>query len=98
MPHLHLPVDHSDADIVLAATVAEVVGSDDLFIAWTHHSGPGAIPEIEAYVRDERPGPVPRLMTRLTRAVRAFWQDLRDTEPLPRRAPAEAPLRRDASV
>jgi hypothetical protein len=27
MPHLHLPIDHTDDDLVLAANVAEVVGS-----------------------------------------------------------------------
>ena len=53
MPHLHLPIDHTDADLVLAANLAEVVGSEDLYVAWTHESGPGAIPEVEAVVRDE---------------------------------------------
>ena len=48
MPHLHLPVDHTDADLVLAANLAEIVGSEDLYVAWSHESGPGAIPEVEA--------------------------------------------------
>ena len=55
MPHLHLPIDHTDADLVLAANLAEVVGSEDLYVAWTHESGPGAIPEVEAVLRDEHP-------------------------------------------
>ena len=55
MPHLHLPIDHTDADLVLAANVAEVVGSADLYVAWSHGAGPGAIPEVEAVVREERP-------------------------------------------
>ena len=55
MPHLHLPIDHTDADLVLAANVADLVGSSDLYVTWSHMSGPGAVPEVEAVVREERP-------------------------------------------
>src|SRR4051794_4374248 len=55
MPHLHLPADHTDADIVLAINLAEIVGSEDLYVAWSHESGPGAIPEIEAVLVHDRP-------------------------------------------
>ena len=55
MPHLHLPVDHTDADIVLAVNLAEIVGSEDLYVAWSHESGPGAIPEIDAVLVHDRP-------------------------------------------
>jgi hypothetical protein len=55
MPHLHLPIDHTDADLVLAANLAEVVGSEDLYVAWSHEAGPGAIPEIEAVLVEHRP-------------------------------------------
>ena len=54
MPHLHLPIDHTDADLVLAANLAEIVGSEDLYVAWSHESGPGAIPEVEAVMREQR--------------------------------------------
>jgi hypothetical protein len=53
MPHLHLPIDHTDADLVLAANLAEIVGSEDLYVAWTHESGAGAIPEVEALMVEE---------------------------------------------
>ena len=56
MPHLHLPIDHTDADLVLAANLAEIVGSEDLYVAWTHEAGAGAVPEVEAEVREERQG------------------------------------------
>jgi len=70
MPHLHLPIDHTDADLVLAANVADVVGSEDLYVTWCHVTGPGAIPEVEAVVRDERPlGLVPSLFA----VVVALW-------------------------
>ncbi len=55
MPHLHLPIDHTDADLVLAANVADLVGSADLYVTWSHMSGAGAVPEVEAVVREERP-------------------------------------------
>ena len=32
MPHLHLPIEHTDADLVLAANLAEIVGSEDLYV------------------------------------------------------------------
>jgi hypothetical protein len=55
MPHLYLPAEHSDTDLVLAADVAAAVGSEDLYVAWSHEAGPGAVPEIEAIVRDQPP-------------------------------------------
>lgn len=78
MPHLHLPMDHTDADLVLAANVAEVVGSEDLYVAWSHESGPGALPEVEAVVRPE-PAPVSpfaEVIVSVMAGLAAFWQAL----------------------
>jgi hypothetical protein len=55
MPHLHLPIDHTDADLVLAANLAEIVGSEDLYVAWSHDSGAGAVPEVEAVLLEHHP-------------------------------------------
>jgi hypothetical protein len=55
MPHLHLPAAHSDADLALAADVAAAVGSEELYVSWSHAEGPGLAPEVDALVRDERP-------------------------------------------
>ena len=55
MPHLHLPVDHTDADIVLAVNLAEIVGSEDLYVTWSYETGPGAIPEVDAVLVEQRP-------------------------------------------
>jgi hypothetical protein len=76
MPHLHLPADHTDADLVLAATVAEVVGSSDLYVAWSHHRGPGAVPEVEAVVSEEPPPvrPFAALLASLGGALAALWR------------------------
>jgi hypothetical protein len=76
MPHLHLPADHSDADIVLAASLAATVGSEDLYVAWTHDAGAGAVPEVEAVLRDPRPSAVASLARTLFDGMRALWNGL----------------------
>jgi hypothetical protein len=97
MPHLHLPADHSEADLVLAANLAELVGSDDLFVTWTHHGGPGAVPEIEALLRDERPSPLASLITSVVTGVTAFWHSLLHSPVAAQPAPSRRPAR-DAAV
>jgi hypothetical protein len=87
MPHLHLPIDHTDADVVLAANLAELVGSEDLYVAWSHDHGPGVVPEVEAIVRQE-----PR-HGRVRRLVGSIWRAL-FTRPAARMAPAAASPRR----
>ena len=77
MPHLHLPVDHTDADLVLAANLAEIVGSEDLYVAWSHDSGPGAIPEIEAVLVESRPlNPLSEFVTALAAGFSGIWRAL----------------------
>ena len=77
MPHLHLPTDHTDADLVLAANLAEIVGSEDLYVTWSHETGPGAIPEVEAVVREQRlSSPLAGVVTALAAACGAFWRAL----------------------
>jgi hypothetical protein len=51
MPHVILPAEHTDADLILASQIAEAVDSAELFVAWTPSGGP-AIPEIEAELRE----------------------------------------------
>ena len=80
MPHLYLPSDHTDADLVLAADVATAVSSADLYVTWTLESGAGT-PEIEAVVREERPpapvaNPFAELVVALFQGVAALWQSL----------------------
>jgi hypothetical protein len=77
MPHLHLPVDHTDADLVLAANLAEIVGSEDLYVAWSHETGPGAIPEIEAVLVESRPiNPLSEFMHALAAGFAHMWRTL----------------------
>ena len=77
MPHLHLPVDHTDADLVLAANLAEVVGSEDLYVAWSHGAGPGAVPEVEAVVCEHHEmSPMAEFFAAVGAGVSAFWRAL----------------------
>jgi hypothetical protein len=73
MPHLHLPADHTEADLVLAANLAEVVGSEELYVAWSHESGSGAVPEVAAVVREQRPSSP---LGEVVAALAAFWRGL----------------------
>ena len=92
MPHLYLPNDHTDADLVLAADIAAAVSSADLYVTWTLDSGAGA-PEIEAVVREERPpappNPFAELFVALFQGVATLWQALTGP-PVPRIAAAPA--------
>ncbi len=76
MPHLYLPNEHTDADLVLAADVAAAVSSADLYVAWTHDSGQGA-PEVEAVVREERAAPtspIVELFSAFAHGLGALWR------------------------
>jgi hypothetical protein len=77
MPHLHLPMDHTDADLVLAANLAEVVGSEDLYVAWSHESGAGAVPEVEAVlVESYQPSAFAEIVALVSAGFVAFWRAL----------------------
>jgi hypothetical protein len=80
MPHLYLPSEHTDADLILAADVAAAVASADLYVTWTHDAGPGT-PEVEAVVREESASPaatnpIAELFVALFRGVAAVWHAL----------------------
>jgi hypothetical protein len=80
MPHLYLPSEHTDADLILAADVAAAVASADLYVTWTHDAGPGT-PDVEAVVREESASPAPtnpvaELFMALFRGVAAVWHAL----------------------
>jgi hypothetical protein len=54
MPILHLPADHTDADLVLGAGIAELLGSEELHVTWTPSTGYAA-PAVQALVREPAP-------------------------------------------
>ena len=80
MPHLYLPTEHTDADLVLAADVATAVSSADLYVTWTLEAGAGA-PEVEAVVREERAAPEAAnpfvdLFVAIFQGVATLWRSL----------------------
>jgi hypothetical protein len=77
MPTLHLPAAHTDTDVALAAEIAAVVGSHELYVTWTHGEGPGLPPEIEAIIRDEdEPSPLSpfaEVVVAMVQSIAALW-------------------------
>ncbi|HEX8105230.1 MAG TPA: hypothetical protein VF533_21600 [Solirubrobacteraceae bacterium] len=57
MPHVYLPTEHSEADLVMAGQLAELLESDELYVTWSPRGYQE--PQIETIVRVERPKPVP---------------------------------------
>jgi len=98
MPHLYLPNDHTDADLVLATDVAAAISSADLYVTWTLDSGAGS-PEVEAVVSEEQavatpspPHPFAELLVALMQGVAAVWTHLTGppAQRLPQPLPAES--------
>jgi hypothetical protein len=84
MPHLFLPSDHTDADLVLAAGVAAAVSSADLYVTWTLGAGAGT-PAVQALVREEHDSapahPFAELLVVLIQGVAAVWMHLTGPPP-----------------
>jgi hypothetical protein len=66
MAHLHLPVQHSDDDLAIAGALAQVLRSEELYVAWSSESG-AAEPIIPARLHEAEAEPVrrPGLLSRL---------------------------------
>jgi len=76
MPHLYLPTEHTDADLVLAADVAAAVSSSDLYVTWTIDSG-AAAPEVAALVREEPVRPSRGgLFAAIAHALAVLWRSI----------------------
>jgi hypothetical protein len=77
MPTLHLPAAHTDTDVALAAEIANVVGSHDLYVTWTHGEGAGLPPEVQAIIREEgAPGtisPFGEVIVAMVQGLSALW-------------------------
>jgi hypothetical protein len=94
MPTLHLPAAHTDTDLALAVEIANVVGSYDLYVTWTHGEGPGLPPEIEAVMRDPREespiSPFAEVVVAMVQGIAALWNAI--LHPPSTRAALPAPL------
>jgi hypothetical protein len=78
MPTLHLPAAHTDTDVALAAELAAIVGSHELYVTWTHGEGPGLNPEMQAIVHEEtrQPGllsPFGEVVIAMVQGIAALW-------------------------
>src|SRR3954447_19729435 len=80
MPTLHLPAAHTDTDVALAIEVADVVGSHELYVSWTHGEGPGLPPEVKTLVADRRAetavvvSPFSEVLVAMVQGIAALWQ------------------------
>ena len=94
MPTLHLPAAHTDTDVALATEVAQVVGSYELYVTWTHGEGPGLPPEIETFTDEaSRQGaitPFAELVVAMAQGLSALWNAIVRPQARARRAPAAA--------
>jgi hypothetical protein len=79
MAQLYLPVEHTEADLVLAGQIAERVDSAELYVAWTPAQG-RAVPEVMAELRSP-PASWTDTLALLFEAVRELWAVLLSREP-----------------
>ena len=79
MAQLYLPVEHTEADLVLAGQIAESIDSAELYVTWTPGQGHSA-PEVFAELREH----VPSWPALIVQAIREIWAALRNREPAPR--------------
>ena len=82
MAHLYLPVEHTEADLVLAGQIAESIDSAELYVTWTPGHGQSA-PDISAELLE----PSPSWPSLIRQAIRELWDALRGREPAPAPAP-----------
>jgi len=72
MAHLHLPAQHSDDDLAIAGALAQILHSEELYVAWSSSSGAGE-PVIPARLHTPEPlaDPAPPAPQRPARAPRS---------------------------
>jgi len=77
MTALHLPVAHTDDDLALAGALAQLLGSEELFVAWSTDGG-AAKPVVDAHleIEDAACESVPPRRRTLVERVRGLWRSL----------------------
>ena len=91
MAQLYLPLAHTEADLVLAGQIAEVIDSAELYVTWTPQHG-RAVPEVVAELRAVTPT-VTGAIALVVAAARELFAALRGRQP---QRPALAARRRAA--
>lgn len=69
MAQLHLPAKHTDDDLAIAGALAQVLRSEELYVAWSSENGPGE-PVIPACVHE---APAPRATRPARRTSLLAW-------------------------
>ncbi len=93
MAQLYLPMEHTDADLVLAGQVAESIDSAELYVVWSAEHG-AAVPEVVAELRDSAPG----LPSLIVQAIRELWAAMRHKPAPGARAPRRTAQRRETAA
>ena len=87
MPHVFLPTEHSNADLVLAGQLAELLESDSLYVTWSERGYEE--PQVETLLRVERAEvaapepPAHSLLTEVLGTMAAFVAALFAPRPAP---------------
>jgi hypothetical protein len=79
MAQLFLPAEHTEADLVLAGQIAELVHSGTLYVAWTPEHG-RAVPVVKAELRALLPNRTGTLVL-VFELARALWRVLAARDP-----------------
>ena len=86
MAQLYLPVEHTEADLVMAGQIAVAIDSAELYVTWTPEHGQSA-PYVFAELRET----APRWPSLFFQAIRELWAAMRNREPAPRSRAAQHP-------
>ena len=85
MPNVYLPCEHTDADLVLAGQLAELLESDSLYVTWAGSCYEE--PQVQALVRVDPPAapaaPGHGLLTEIVGTMVAFVAALFAPRPAP---------------
>ena len=93
MAQLYLPMEHTDADLVLAGQVAESIDSAELYVVWSAEHG-ACSPQVVAELRHAAPS-WPALVVQ---AIRELWAAVRHQPAPGARAPRRAAARRQTAA
>ncbi len=91
MPHVYLPAEHSEADLVLAGQLADVLESDELYVTWSPRGYEEPQVETLVHVREAEPAPAAPehgLLTEVLGTMAAFVAALFAPRPAERRTGA----------
>ena len=73
MTSVHLPVAHTQDDLEIAAALAKVLGSRELYVAWSTDGGT-ARPVIDAILEFEVPPPARMQPATLWQRLLDYWR------------------------